>query len=156
MTINPEGAEIVELIYYKYAVEKKGTSVIARELREAGYKSYTGNAKWTNTSILRILKNEKYVGDLVQKKTYTPDFLDHKKKYNRGNEEMVCLSNHHEPIIDRDLWNLTQDELKKRNRHGDASGHSNRYLFSGKIRCGMCGARFVSRKKKRKDGSTYA
>ena len=69
MTINPEGAEIVKLIFYKYAVEKKGTSVIARELREAGYKSYTGNAKWTNTSILRILKNEKYVGDLVQKKT---------------------------------------------------------------------------------------
>lgn len=155
MNINPEGAEIVKLIYYKYAVEKKGTSVIARELREAGYKSYTGNAKWTNTSILRILKNEKYVGDLVQKKTYTPDFLDHKKKYNRGDEEMVCLSNHHEPIIDRDLWNLTQEELKKRNRHGDASGHSNRYLFSGKIRCGMCGASFVSRKKKRKDGSTY-
>lgn len=155
MTINPEGAEIVKLIYYKYAVEKKGTSVIARELREAGYKSYTGNAKWTNTSILRILKNEKYVGDLVQKKTYTPDFLDHKKKYNRGNEEMVCLSNHHEPIIDRDVWNLTQEELEKRNRHGDASGHSNRYLFSGKIRCGMCGASFVSRKKKRKDGSTY-
>lgn len=155
MTINPEGAEIVKLIFYKYAVEKKGTSVIARELREAGYKSYTGNAKWANTSILRILKNEKYVGDLVQKKTYTPDFLNHEKKYNHGDEEMVCLSNHHEPIIDRDMWLLTQEELEKRNRHGDASGHSNRYLFSGKIRCGICGASFVSRKKKRKDGSTY-
>ena len=43
MTLNPEGAEIVKLIFHKYGNEKKGTSVIARELREAGYKSYTGN-----------------------------------------------------------------------------------------------------------------
>ena len=57
MTINPEGAEIVKLIFHKYGNEKKGTSVIARELREAGYKSYTGNTKWSNTHIIKILKN---------------------------------------------------------------------------------------------------
>ena len=34
-------------------------------------------------------------------------------------------------------------------------GHSNRYIFSGKIKCGECGASFVSRKRKRKDGSVY-
>ena len=38
MTVNPEGAEIVRQIFRKYGIEKKGTSVIARELREAGYK----------------------------------------------------------------------------------------------------------------------
>lgn len=37
MTINPEGAEIVRLIFHKYGNEKKGTSVTARELREARY-----------------------------------------------------------------------------------------------------------------------
>lgn len=154
MAINSEGAEIVKLIFHKYAIEKKGTSVIARELREAGYKSFSGNTKWTNTSILRIIKNEKYVGDLIQKKTYTPDFLTHKKKYNRDAEDKVCLAEHHEAIIDRDTWNLAQTELQKRNRHGEAaSGHSNRYLFSGKIKCGICGASYVSRKKHLKNGS---
>ena len=156
MTINPEGAEIVKLIFHKYGNEKKGTSVIARELREAGYKSYTGNTKWNNTHIIKILKNEKYVGDLVQKKTITPDYLTHAKKYNHGEEEFICIENHHEPIIDRDLWNLVQEELAKRNLHADyGKGHSNRYVFSGKIKCGECGASFVSRQRKRKDGSTY-
>ena len=156
MTVDPEGAEIVKLIFRKYGNEKKGTSVIARELREAGYKSYTGNTKWSNTHIIKILKNEKYVGDLVQKKTITPDYLTHAKKYNHGEEELICIENHHEPIIDRDLWKLVQEELSKRNLHADyGKGHSNRYIFSGKIKCGECGASFVSRQRKRKDGSTY-
>ena len=156
MTINPEGAEVIRLIFHKYGVEKKGTSVIARELREAGYRTYNGNTNWSNSHIVKILKNEKYVGDLVQKKTFTPDYLTHAKKYNHGEEEMVCLTDHHEPIIDRELWNVVQAELKKRNYHGElGAGHSNRYVFSGKIKCGECGASFVSRKKYRRDGSFY-
>lgn len=156
LTVNPEGAELVRLIFYKYGVEKKGTSAIARELREAGYKTTTGNVKWSNSHIVKILKNEKYVGDLVQKKTITPDYLSHAKKYNHGEEELVILRDHHQPIIDRELWDIVQAELKKRDRNGDCgSGHSNRYVFSGKIRCGECGASFVSRQKKRKDGTSY-
>ena len=156
MTVNPEGAKIIRQIFYKYGMEKKGTSVIARELREAGYKSLTGNTKWSNTYIIKVLKNEKYVGDLVQKKTITPDYLSHTKKYNRGEEEMVIIRDHHEPIIDRELWDIVQSEMKKRDRKGDYDGgHSNRYVFSGKIKCGECGASFVSRKKKRKDGTSY-
>lgn len=156
LTVNPEGAEVVRLIFYKYGVEKKGTTVIARELREAGYRTHSGNAKWSNTHIVKILKNEKYVGDLVQKKTITPDYLSHAKKYNHGEEELVIIRDHHEPIIDRELWDTVQRELKKRNRNGElGAGHSNRYVFSGKIKCGECGASFVSRKKSRKDGSLY-
>ena len=156
LTVNPEGAEIVRLIFYKYGVEKKGTTVIARELREAGHRTHSGNVKWSNTHIVKILKNEKYVGDLVQKKTITPDYLSHAKKYNHGEEEFVIIRDHHEPIIDRELWDTVQRELKKRNRNGElGAGHSNRYVFSGKIKCGECGASFVSRKKTRKDGSLY-
>ena len=154
MTINPEGAEIVKLIFQKYGYEKKGTSIIARELREAGYKSYTGNTKWNNTHIIKILKNEKYVGDLVQKKTITPDYLTHAKKYNHGEEEFIRIENHHEAIIDRELWNLVQEEIERRNLRGNyGKGHSNRYVLSGKIKCGECGASFVSRQRKRKDGT---
>lgn len=154
MTINPEGAELIRLIFHKYGVEGKGTSVIARELREAGYQTLTGNTRWSNSHIVKILKNEKYVGDLVQKKTYTPDYLTHQKKYNNGIEEKVCLTNHHEPIIDRTLWNAVQSELERRNRHGQlAVGHGNRYVFSGKIRCGLCGMSFVARKKRYQNGT---
>lgn len=156
MTVNPAGAEVVKLIFHMYGVEKKGTSVIAKELRNRGIRSYSGNTNWAGSHIIKILRNEKYVGDLLQKKTYTPDYLTHAKKYNHGEEPMVALTDHHEPIIDRELWDIVQSELKRRNLHGEkSSGHSNRYVFSGKIKCGECGASFVSRKKKRKDGSVY-
>ena len=156
LSVNPEGAEIARLIFHKYAVEKKGTTVIARELREAGYQTYHGSTNWSNSHIVKILKNEKYVGDLTQKKTFTPDYLTHAKKYNHGEEEMITITNHHEPIISREIWNMTQAELQKRNRHGElGAGHSNRYVFSGKIKCGECGYSFVSRYKKRKDGTKY-
>lgn len=154
ISINPEGAELVKLIFQKYGIEKKGTTVIAREMREAGFRTYRGNPKWSNSHIIKILKNEKYVGDLVQKKTYTPDYLTHAKKYNRGEEALVVIQNHHPPIIDRELWDTVQAELKKRNVHGELGfGHSNRYVLSGKIKCGECGANFVSRKKYNKDGT---
>ena len=66
------------------------------------------------------------------------------------------IRDHHEPIIDRELWDIVQVELKKRDRNGIlGEGHSNRYVFSGKIKCGECGASFVSRQKKRKDGTSY-
>ncbi|WMJ22949.1 recombinase family protein [Paludicola sp. MB14-C6] len=156
MTVNPSGAEIVKLIFYKYVEERKGTSVIARELREAGYKTYTGSPNWTNSVILKILRNEKYCGDLCQKKTYTPDYLSHEKKYNYDAEEKVFLKDHHEAIIDRKLWDRAQKELVRRDVGSNVKiGHGNRYALSGKIKCGECGATFVSRYKTRKSGSKY-
>ena len=156
MTINPEGAELVRLIFHKYGIEKKGTSVISRELREAGYKTYSGNTKWSNSHIVRILKNEKYVGDLVQQKSITPDYLTHAKKYNHGEEDLVIIQNHHEPIISRELWDIVQEELNGRVRNKSGSGgHSNRYIFSGKMFCGECGSRFISRCKTRNSGTKY-
>lgn len=154
--INPQGAEIVKLIFHKFVEERKGTYTIARELREAGYKTITGNAIWTNTVILKAIRNEKYCGDLVQKKTYTPDFLTHQKKYNKGQEDFVVIKDHHEPIIRRELWQQAQDELGRRSPSQEIKNkHSNRYTLSGKIFCGCCGNHFVSRTKKRKDGSQY-
>ena len=156
MTVNSEGAELVRLIFHKYGMEKKSTSVIAQELQSAGYRTDTGIPKWYSSHIVNILKNEKYVGDLVQKKTFTPDYLTHEKKRNRGEEALVMIRNHHEPIVSRELWDLVQAEMEKRDLHGaSVSGRSNRFLFSGKIQCGVCGASFVSRQRKRKDGSSY-
>lgn len=156
LIVNPKEAELVKLIFSKYGLEKKGTTVIARELREAGYRTHRGNVRWSPSHIVKILKNEKYVGDLVQKKTFTPDYLNHAKKTNHGEEKLVVLVNHHEPIVDRELWELVQTELKKRSRsEKKTAGHSNRYIFSGKIKCGQCGASFVSRKKTYRSGTSY-
>ncbi|MCI9675479.1 MAG: recombinase family protein [Lachnospiraceae bacterium] len=155
LAINEEEVPVVRAIFHKYTNEGKGTHVIARELFEEGLRPKRVKL-WSATVILRALRNEKYVGDLCQKKTFTPNYLTHAKKYNRGNEEMVYLKDHHEPIIDRDLWNRTQEELLRRAPTEEMkSKHSNRYWCSGKLYCGMCGQRYVSRTKKLKNGTTY-
>ncbi len=156
MRIDPEGAKTVRLIFHKYLNEHKGSSVIARELRAEGIPSSRGNLNWTAPTVLKILKNEKYCGDLIQQKTYTPDYLSHEKKYNKGQEEFVILRDHHEPIIDRVSWEAVQREMARRNRGNTQSlGHGNRYPLSGKIKCSHCGSSFLSRKKKTKSGKTY-
>ena len=155
LEINEAEVPIVKAIFNKYTNEGKGTSVIARELLEEGMRPKK-IALWSNVIILRVLRNEKYVGDLLQKKTFTPNYLTHSKKYNRGEEDMVYLKNHHTPIIDRDLWDRTQEELKRRSPSDEQkSRYSNRYWCSGKLFCAECGSRYVSRTKNLQSGAKY-
>jgi DNA invertase Pin-like site-specific DNA recombinase len=154
--INEDGAKTVRLIFEKFVNEGKGCHTISRELRESGIPTSTHMKNWSNTVILRVLRNEKYCGDLVQKKTFTPDYLSHDKKYNHGEEEFVILKNHHEPIISREVFQKANEILDSRSltQEGKAK-HSARYPFSGKIKCGRCGASYVARYKTRKDNSVY-
>ena len=154
--INPKGARTVQKIFHKYVVEHKGTSTIARELQEEGEKTLNNNP-WSCTVILRILKNEKYCGDLIQKKSITTDYLEHKKEVNDGvKEEFVIIRNHHEPIISRELFEQAQVELKKRAISEEQKTKlGRRYCFSGKIKCGECGNSYVYHNKKLMSGNRY-
>ena len=153
MQINEEGAAIVREIFDKYVNQEKGVNTIANELREEGKKPRSGK-DWNIQHIIRILRNEKYAGDLVQSKTYTPDFRSHDKKTNKGEKRFVRIENHHEQIVSRELFDAAQARLDSRTRESSKVGHSNRYCFSGKIVCGRCGERYVARYRENKDGST--
>ena len=72
ITINPEEAKIVRYIFDRY-LEGIGGRVIARELEEQGIPSPRGNTSWADTTVLGIIKNEKYKGDVLQGKTFTVD-----------------------------------------------------------------------------------
>jgi len=152
---NEEGAKVVCRIYDKFLLEGKGTYVIAKELQEEGILPLRAK-KWSSSVILRILRNEKYCGDLIQKKTYTPDYLTHEKRYNYGEEEYVIVQNHHAPIVDREVFNQVQVILDSRAKKiASKERESSRYAFSGKILCGRCGKYYIARARIRKDGSTY-
>lgn len=156
LEIEPTGAEVVRNIFHMYGVEKKSAAAIARILCRQGIRTGTGNPLWSDSQVLKILKNEKYMGDLVQKKTITPDYLTHDRKYNHGEERLIILKDHHCPIVSQELWDLVQSEIQIRRRcGGSALAHSNRYVFSGRIICGECGSPFISRMKKRPDGTSY-
>ena len=68
----------------------------------------------------------------------------------------MIIKDHHEPIVSRELFEEANRILDERSlsQEGKAK-HSNRYPFSGKIKCGHCGASYVARYKTRKDGSKY-
>ncbi len=154
--IVPEEAEVVKKIFEWFA-SGEGTHRIGRKLEQQGILTQRYKNSWQPITILRILRNEKYVGDLIQGKTYTPDPLTHKKKYNNGESFQYVLEDHHTPIIDRELWNKVQAILKEKAPTDEVKAkHCNRYWTSGKVYCGLCGQRYVSYVKKQKNGTYRA
>lgn len=137
-------AIVVRLIFHKYLNEGKGVRLIKRELEEAGVLPPIGSCEWQTSTIGRILKNVKYCGDLVQGITYIPDYLTHQKITNHGERPFYEHKNTHSAIIEKDIFDKTQAEIKRRNalkKSGDR--HSSKYAFSGKIRC-QCGKNYVA------------
>lgn len=150
-------AKVVQQIFRMYAAGY-GTFKIARKLESEGIPTKQSGKEWSNVVILRILRNEKYVGDLENGKTYTPNALTHDKKYNHGESASYYITNHHpdSAIIDRPLWNAVQSLLKQNTLSEEQKQkHSNRYWCSGKVFCGECGERFVSHTKHLKCGEIY-
>lgn len=157
LSVEPEQAEVVRLIYHSFLVERKGTHTIARELTEASTRPpLRPSGAWSSTMVLKILRNEKYCGDLLQKKYRTTDYLSHRKILNDGTEEQVLLRNHHEPIISREQFEAAQAELVKRaGKVEEKSRFSARYWFSGKVRCSQCGRTFTVKRTRRANGTEY-
>lgn len=141
LTIRPEQAEVVREVYRKCLEEGKGAHTIARELTEAGVAPpLRADGAWSAAMILRLLHNEKYCGDLLQKKYRTVDHLTHRKVVNRGAEEQFRLENHHPAIVSRAQFAAVQAELARRaGLAGERSRFSARYWYSGKLVCGACG-----------------
>ena len=151
LAVDPEEAEVVRLIFHRYAREGKSPAAIARELEERGCPTGQGGSRWSAGSLAKILRNEKYVGDLVQKKTITPDYLTHARRPNRGEEALVVLQDHHPAIISRELWEETAAELER--RRAGRGGPVGRYPLSGKVWCGVCGGPCVARRRKGREGA---
>lgn len=155
LEIRPEQAEVVRLIYDCFLSQRKGTHTIARELTEAGVRPpLRSSGAWSPTMVRNVLKNEKYCGDLLQKKYKTVDYLSHRKVPNEG--EKILLRDHHEAIVSREMFEAVQAELTRRaGAAEDRSRFSARYWFSGKVRCGGCGRSFAVKRTRRAGGGEY-
>ena len=57
--------------------------VLPKELNELGRKT-VNKKNWSASSVLTVLRNEKYVGDIEMQKTITKDFLTHRSTINKG------------------------------------------------------------------------
>jgi ribosomal protein S25 len=142
LTVNEDEAKIVRLIFDLY-LSGKGALLIGKELGNRGIASPSGDTRWNNISILQILKNEKYIGVLKQRKRITTDYLSHKNKVNEGEEKFIIIENNHPPIVDKEIFDRAQKEIARRKGVTiEKSRYSVRYPWSGKVKCGHCNAAF--------------
>lgn len=107
--------------------------------------------RWYPSTLQTILRNEKYKGDVLTQKTFCSDLLSHKREKNTGQLAQHYLENHHEAIIDRELFDKVQAEYARRNakkviktdgtQETQKKGRYNRkYALTDILVCGHCGA----------------
>lgn len=135
-------AEIIREIYQLFL---GGSTVrsIADHLTAKDIPTPAGKKKWSVSTIMSILQNEKYKGDALLQKTYTADFLTKKVKKNCGEVPQYYIENSHPAIIDAETFDLVQKEIERRNPHRYQLHRSS--PLNAKIICGECGG-FYGRK----------
>lgn len=156
LVIVPEEAKIVRLIFRLY-LEGYSAKKISQYLEENGIKTATGQDKWYDSVIFKMLRNEKYMGDALLQKTYTVDFMTKKKVINKGIVPQYYVEDDHEPIIPKELFYRVQEELarrasmcksavtrkkKKNGKHSSKSKFSSEYALTGLLLCGDCGQEY--------------
>lgn len=161
LIIDPEAAAVVRKVFNLY-VEGYGKTSIARILNAEGipnpteYKRLKGIRKetpphpnaalWKYYSISDMLRNEMYIGHMVQGK-YGSISYKTKKNKPRPKSEWIKKENTHEAIISKGLWDRVQQKLNANYKPFSNDGKVG--LFSKKVRCMECG--YTMRSSKTKD-----
>lgn len=98
---------------------------------------------WTAPVISRIISLERYCGDVLLQKSYTPDFLTHKAKRNKGEVPQYLVRDHHPAIIERELFE-TARKIKEYNSQRFSNHKKERTprALSGRLVCAECGKKF--------------
>ncbi len=151
--IEEKMAEVVRLIFDLYT-GGLGTYQISKELKRREIKTLKGKDNWSTSTISDILKNEKYVGDLLTGKTYTLDAISKKRCQNLGEEAMFLVKDNHEPIVSREVFEKAQEILSKRvkNENKQDKKYSMEYPFSSIMTCQYCGNSYIRCNRKIKAG----
>lgn len=116
--------------------------MIAGRLTAEGIKTPTGKDNWYQSTVVSILENEKYCGDLLMGKWYVQDFLTHKIVRNQGELPQYFVEDHHPPIVPKEIFYQVQGEMQRRSllkydpskiRFGSSE------VLKGRLYCGLCG-----------------
>ena len=123
LVINDDEADTVRLCFYLFIAGFR-LSDIAELLTEMGRKTGFNkqhnkkpgvepeyNTNWTSSSVLDVLRNERHCGDVLARKTFTPNFKNHKSKKNRGERQQVKKYGNHEAIVSREVFEAANRKL---------------------------------------------
>ena len=155
-TILPEEAAIVQRIFHMY-LDGMGSERIMRELNAEGIPAPEGGS-WNAGTIMMMLRNEKYAGDLLLQKSYVNNHVEKKQLPNRGELPQYFVAEDHAPIIDRETFDAVQAEIAGRRelhtaKAADAVKRPDMPL-GDRIICGICGKKY--RRKITRQGTPYA
>lgn len=149
LVIHEEEAAIVRLIYDDFLAGLSAETT-EKKLAAMGVRSYKGQ-RFGNTSIRQILGNITYTGNLLFQKEYVVDPISKKSRKNRGELPQYFVENTHEAIIPMEVFQAVQTEKARRRELGVFANWSiQTSCFTGKIKCGHCGASFVRNTRRRR------
>lgn len=152
-TLVPDPLEvpIVEYIFASY-LSGKGTLEIANDLNNQEAQIFSSTrARWYHTTIRYILGNEKYIGDSLVQKKFTPDELPFQQKRNKGEATQYYIKNTHPAIIPRDIFDIVQKLLNQRAIQRTPKRGNQQTTLSRIMKCGLCGSTFHKHKTKEKN-----
>ena len=152
--IDPEAAEIVRTIFHM-ALNGDGPETIARKLserhvlvptayweqqgiRRGGKRLIEDKCHWRVSTIQNILCKREYCGDIVNFKTYSKSFKNKKRLFN-NEENWVIFRDVHEPIIDRNTFELVQRKLSNTKRRKPKPENGEKNIFTDLLVCADCG-----------------
>ena len=138
VSINEEQAQIVREIFTRVA-NGEAFSAIARDLNNRGVPTYS-HVKWTYEHITNMITNEKYKGDALLQKTYVNNHIDKKRKQNKGELKQYYVEGSHPAIVSKELFALAYEKAEA-HKPGPRSAPQVPSPFSGKVFCGVCGAK---------------
>ncbi len=143
--IVPKEAEIIVAMFTKF-LEGDSLKDIGKWLELQGIKTIKGNSRWSKSVIKSILENEKYKGDVLIQKSFTADLFSKRSIKNTGELPMYLIKNHHIPIIEPEVFDKVQYELKRRYNktinENSATRYSSKYALTDIVVCGECGAKY--------------
>lgn len=144
LVINEEKASIVRDIFNWY-LSGAGTYVIAKRLDELEVEPERG-VQWKDSSVMYILKNERYIGDALFQKTYTDG--QYKRHKNNFDVDMMYAQEMHEAIVEREIFEQAQQLIEQRQAvvlKKDPKVYTNVFPLSGRIHCQHCEVTFKRR-----------
>lgn len=150
--IEPMEAETVRLIFESY-LQGMGLVSIAKLLNAQSRTSRYGRP-WGKSSIMRVLRNSTYTGNLLLQKTYSENHLTKCTRQNNGELPKYYIEDAHEAIIPLQQFNAVQEEIQRRaKKHYTPNTTKKQYPFTGKLVCAGCGKHY--RRKVTATGPTW-
>lgn len=146
--IDEEQAGVVRMIYKDY-LDGMTPGDIKKKLERMHIKTAFGRDTWSTTVILALLQNEKYRGDALLQKTFSPSLFAERSKVNNGERAKYYVSNCLPVIVEPELWQQVQEEIARRRAKRASTEkaknplegrHRGKYALSELLVCGKCGS----------------